>query len=1404
MRLISFLSLLILTCALTHAAEDNGGLQLALTASMVDNAATAHWVGGKTIDRSDWLDAGTKMHWPNPTLFFVATRDARLGHQGFTFGEESAPGPRHLRVGLTQAVGIGTLVTVGRISAVSVLAATAPYPGDPGDERQWVPAQHQRGSSLSTWLLPPETTTRAIRLTYQPTSSERVGILAALYVLKDRFQDRAAEAVFFSSSNSAMAARVVDGQYNCDSESTSWSNASRSEVISASKPEWIAMAWPQPLRLRGLSAFWALFGDVEVQTFTGPDTVHPKEAADSQWKKLITATCTHNYPAVANNELDFGTLITTRALRLRIISPAVEGGHGAMTGRTKGGTACRLDEILAWTPLGNAALQTEKVATTVEHPPIAIPFVLPSAGLVTLVIEDSTGKRIRNLIGETPFPAGKQMAYWDGLDESGSIPGPWGGIYKMVGQPVEPGTYTVRGLCRGPLDLRYEFTIANSAGTPPWLTGSHWGGGPGGWLADHSAPSAVLHLPGTPGRLLMTSPVAESNHGIIWTDLEGKKLDGKLWVGGNWTGATHLARDDGAAAKPGDYAYSGCVWEGGLRLVAFRNDGFPLVAPYTFADAKLASLGGLAVHDGVLLATAPKANLLIAIDTIAGAVLGTLPLSDGRGLACDAQGSLLALSGQRLLRYPAITRELVKSGKLPEPEVLVARGLEDPQGLTMDADGNSYVADWGASHQVKVFTAKGELIRSIGTAGGARVGPYDQTRMDHPHGLTVTPDGRLWVAELSHAPKRVSAWTRNGAFIKAFYGPAQYGGGGTLDSQDPKRFYYAENGTDTGLEFALDWKAGTSRLSNIYWLPSSKRNPFPNAAAPQTPIYIEGRQYMTDVNNTQPIGGPATLGIWHMRGGLAVQVAAFGHANVWDMAKGADFMSRRPAGSDPAAPTTFVWSDLDDDGLVQPGEVFFVAGHPGSLTINERLEICTASAEVFAPRGYTPKGAPIYDLSAGQKKLKDFFMSDVFSGSGQITAATDGWLVATAGMVRGIRDGRIGWTYPNEWPGQQAGVASTPPTRLGELMATTHHMGVIQPKDSDAGRILVIDGDKGNVFLMTTDGLFVATLFHDVRLTGEAWIFPEAKRNMPLNDITLYDEEFWSTATQTVDGTVYLVVGKSHSSLVRVDGLSSIKRLKPWTITVDRAQLESAQAYRLKAEAARLAKLGRDELLVRITAKPPVVDGKLDEWADDAWVTIDQRSERLGGNLDGALRISGDRLYAAYRTKDAQLVANGGDAWQFLFKTGGALDLMLATDSTADPQRSAPVAGDLRLLVTTMKGKPIAVLYQPVSPTRKQPGSFSSPWRTITYDVVADLSEQLQFGGADGGFEWSLPLASLGLSAKAGQTLHGDIGILRGNGFQTMQRTYWQNKATSTVADVPTEATLTPNLWGRIKLVAAP
>ena len=1422
MKKINLLSACYLFFLLVSANAEGGAFSTPLTPALLDPSATAEWVDGQSKSREDFLDAGSKPHFRNPLGWVVSMPPAKMGWGQIAFGAEGAPGPRHLRIGLNEAVPVGTIITRGKLTGVSVLKPTAPYPGDLGDESQWIPAKKNFGKDLSVWSCPPGTTSRALRFSYDcpPDEQKRAGGLSGVYVMAGSYNNLAGSAMPFTARNQSAAALLNDGLGGGYGAPSGWSSGDkeRQSVISAENPEMVSLLWERPVELQGVCLVFPVFGKVEVQAYTGPAEKHPREASDADWSTVASGSCDPRPPESLNlNWLDFGRTVTTRALRLRILSSTEEGNY--LKGVTKGGKACGLQEFMAFGPpdqAGDDKKTLDEKAQEEQHL-IPVSFSIPEEAYVTLVIEDAAGKRVKNLVGDTLFAAGNHTVYWDGLDESGKIPGPHSGMYKIVGYPVEPGTYTVRGLTHKNLDLSYEFSVY-SPGSTPWLTGSHWGGGTGGWLADHSAPAAVLALPGAEPRMLLTSPVAESSHGVIWTDLEGNKLDGKLWVGGDWTGATHLARDAGPLAVPEVYAYSGIVWKDDLRLVAFRpNNNYRIVAPCKLPGKEAGGLGGLAAFDGLIAASLPKMNTIIFIDAVEGKVLGNASVSDARGLAFDEAGRLIALSGKKLLRYPKITRQSLAGEKaqapdaaitLTDPEILVDKGLEDPQGLALDGDGRFYVSDWGKSHQVKVFSPKGKRQQVIGAPGGARLGLYDPNRMDHPKGLAIAPDGRLWVAEESHAPKRVSVWSLGGKLAKAFYGPPQYGGGGTVDGKDPSRFYYGEQGHPPraiGLEFSLDWKAGTSQLHSIYSLERDDAVTLPGGIAPQTPIYVEGRQYMTDVNNKAPIGGPRTAGIWLMVGGVAKPVAALGQAGDWPILAEDRFSERWPAGLDPQKPEwktlAYAWSDLNGDGQVSPDEVSFAANKIGSLTVNEKLEFCTAAAEVFAPEKFTDQGVPVYNLAAPRKELENFFMAEVGSGSGQITAARDGWTIGTGGQVRGIRNGQIVWTYPNEWPGQQGGVFSTPPTRQGELMATTRHMGTITPASSDAGEILLVDGDKGNVFLMTTDGLFVATLFHDVRLCADGWTMSKAERGRLLNNITLYDEEFWTTCTQTSDGKVYLVAGKSHCSIVRVDNLASIKRMSPFKLEVTAEALQKAERFRMAREEKRLALVGRERLNVILSDSSPTVDGKLEDWKDAEWVTIEENANKrlqdaAGGKVEAAVRVAGDRLLVAYRTKEPNLLTNAGDAWQVLFKTGGALDLMLATNPEASPKRTQAEAGDLRLLVTLMKGKPTAVLYQPVAGEPKTPGSFSSPWRTITFDRVLDLSSQLNFAAKDGLFEYSIPLSALGLSPKDGLALRGDIGILRGNGFQTLQRIYWQNKATSTVADVPTEATLTPHLWG--------
>jgi hypothetical protein len=81
----------------------------------------------------------------------------------------------------------------------------------------------------------------------------------------------------------------------------------------------------------------------------------------------------------------------------------------------------------------------------------------------------------------------------------------------------------------------------------------------------------------------------------------------------------------------------------------------------------------------------------------------------------------------------------------------------------------------------------------------------------------------------------------------------------------------------------------------------------------------------------------------------------------------------------------------------------------------------------------------------------------------------------------------------------------------------------------------------GNIYLFTTDGLFVATLFKDFR---QAKAGPStAERGVLLDDTSLGQDCFAATLCQAGDGNTYVVAGHDSTWIVRVDGLESIRRL---------------------------------------------------------------------------------------------------------------------------------------------------------------------------------------------------------------------------------------------------------------------
>ena len=278
---------------------------------------------------------------------------------------------------------------------------------------------------------------------------------------------------------------------------------------------------------------------------------------------------------------------------------------------------------------------------------------------------------------------------------------------------------------------------------------------------------------------------------------------------------------------------------------------------------------------------------------------------------------------------------------------------------------------------------------------------------------------------------------------------------------------------------------------------------------------------------------------------------------------------------------------------------------------------------------------------------------------------------------------------------------------------------------------------------------------------------------------------------------------------MRVDGLDTLQRLPDQTLTVTAQDIDKSRAWFDRVELKRQQQRGTGILTVALRSSGPAIDGSTDDWpADTEWAFIDRRGTRANFNsssrpyeASSAVMVTSTHLFAAWRTTEKDLLNNSGETENALFKHGGCLDLMLATDPDAKPDRTEPALGDQRLLITQVKGKTRALLYRARVPGTAAPVPFSSPHRTIHIDVVSDVSSELQLAtNREGRYEISVPLSVLHWQPKPGAVYRADIGLLRGTNGQTTQRVYWSNKATAITADVPSEAELTPRLWGKWKV----
>ncbi len=1024
-----------------------------------------------------------------------------------------------------------------------------------------------------------------------------------------------------------------------------------------------------------------------------------------------------------------------------------------------------------------ARLESPRLQATAG--PIKLPYEMPFDGFATLVIENEKGERIRNLIGMAPRRKGPQSDLWDCLDEAGKL--------------VPPGNFRFRGLVHQGINPTYEATYG-TPGNPPWDTAD----GTGAWLSDHCAPRAVA---ASKDIMILAAEMAESGNSIIGVDLDGQKKWGESTIAGihslaadekyvylylhSWQVKPSLARMD---VKNGSYAPFSTADGPKLKLDLFVDiqktiDEYKAQPGAKPADApNIPWVSNIAVGpDRIALSVGGDSGIVRFFDKNTGAVTTALAVPKLGYIAYDPSGVLFVWSDNKICK-------VVDDKLIP---VLTQNLPVFADGFAIDAQGQFFL-NVRAQQQVRVYDHAGKLLRSIGLAGGRpQRGKWEPNGLLNPISPAIDTRGRLWIAEENMTPKRVSVWTADGKLVRDFIGPATYGGTGAIaDPADKTRVF------GSGCEFKLDYKNNTATIVSALGTPEGQI------------MKAHGRDYFMSKQGSLSIRTGDTL-----RPVAAMAAFRAGEADQYQNYN----LPKAPEGTHGYATQSFLWMDANDNGKPDAGETVSgstwdgwknfpyplgTAGYFGSYWLDENFNLYGFARESYGGQGgrgpfvtkmlltgWTAGGAPIWDF-----KKQQLIIQPKLTGPNTLYLPTDGCVIVGAPITAIRDDGHVLWTYKDQWTGVHDSHHSPLPERDDTLIGV---LGCIGSAKSPLGTVFAMHSNLGRLYLMTVDGLLVASVFEDCRLGGASW--PKtAIQGASLSEITMGSEWFGGHFFKAEKSNeYYLIAGFTAFNLIKLHGFDSLRAVALQSITVNAAQLAEAQILAQTRAAAAAAKLNKTFTVSRVDAPPKLLElpkEKFTEWSSGPYkskaaLALDKK------NLYLAFDVSGD---------DNPMVNAGKDANQ-LFVTGDSIDLQLATDLAADPKRTDAAPGDIRLLISVFEGKPIAVLYRFKTKGEKSPVTFVCPWRSYVVDRVDILKNaEIKITRRQGGYtvEASLPLADLNFAPEPGKSYPADLGVIYSDskGDNRAMRLYWSNQTTGLISDIPGEIMPNPSLWSKIQI----
>ncbi len=1008
-----------------------------------------------------------------------------------------------------------------------------------------------------------------------------------------------------------------------------------------------------------------------------------------------------------------------------------------------------------------------------------VDYQLQKSGFVSLAIEDSSGRRVRNLVSSGWREAGKQSDWWDGLDDAG--------------KPVPAGDFRWKGIVHDGIKS-YFVGVFNSPGNPPWNTAQFNGGrglrpsGNGGWLSDHGRPGCAY----TDGsRIYFGSPVAEAGHSMMELDTEGRKLWGTLWL--SLAGANAIFKEGEILYVAGEKGWmNDSLSVNRLNVKSHhwvKNPGGPGFkkdepAFIKVKSAEFSGIKGLVVTPDWIVLSLSDRDRLACFSVQDGSHVKDIPLPGAGTLLKLRDGAILAISGQRVVRVD------LQNGR---HQTVVSKDLLEPVGLAVDSKGQILLSDVAAEEQcIKVFSPEGKFLRRIGKQGGRREGPFDPMAMDQPRAIAVDDKDQVWVGEHSFLPKRISAWRMDGTLIHDFIGGPYYGGGGALDPQNTDRAFYR------GMEFSwAPWPA-RSTLKSVLFRPEEHDDlPLPAKAhesLPQFPVRHDGRLYLMHDE------GPGLKGvlIGEVAGKRLVPRAIFGpYRTLWETwrERYPDFIQTlAPNGKTPSM-GAFLWQDLNGDGKAEPSEVTLQPdwrfGAEWALRSSPTLNlyarrgkdevIMVAPESGDGPLRYNLEKASVIPLPEIIKKKSFCASAPDLEGNLILNGGGGGNQGDTENVLMSITPaGQVRWTYPNPYP---ANWHSSPRARLGDIQHTLNVEGIASI-GGEVGDVFQLNGNKGVRYLFTTDGLFLTQLFGDMRNTPLMNSLSAASKDLQMDQVSLGDECFFGWFGKAQDGRVLQIVGKDSSNILEVRGLETVVRLKGGPLHLE----ETAQV--------------QEVVETRKATSIRALQGAIPAgWEKRAGYHFPQGAPIA----HFAMAYGPQELTLSIEVEKAGPFANAGEDPKTLFKSGDAVDLRFAANPKAPAGRNEPVEGDQRLLFSLYQGEPVAVRYRFVVSGTDDTSKvkFASPTGLAAVDEVAIQKEvKVKIEPRPNGYRLvaRIPWKVLGLDNAPTETMRGDVGVIMADpgGSSSVARHYYFDQHSQVVSDLPSEVRVTPSRWGEL------